>query len=192
MEPGRGVMMQWVLSLTQGHPSCRGIIIDPERHPGENGDQDGGHVRLEDEISNVSLNSETQRKPWIWTCKETGCDHRLANLDVNVKSTQKGETCVTILVQLKELRRLHNDNVQGSLFSICSDGALNFPKAMDSFPGTSSIPIKHGRKLQTQQIFLQPPISAGSSSVPLRIVTKCCSAFVLHFLCPLNTTKRVC
>lgn len=85
---------------------------------------------------------------------------------------------------------LHFDNTQGSHFSICSDGALNFPKAMDSFPGTSSIPIKHGRKSQTRQIFLQPPISAGSSSIPLRIVTVSCSAFLLHFLCPLNINKQ--
>lgn len=77
---------------------------------------------------------------------------------------------------------LHFDNAQGSHFSICSDGALNFPKAMDSFPGTSSIPIKHGRKSQTRQIFLQPPFSAGSSSIPRRIVKESCSAFLLHFL----------
>lgn len=51
--------------LTQGHPSSGGIIIDPEGDPGEDGDQDGGHVCLQDEISNVSLNPETQRKPWI-------------------------------------------------------------------------------------------------------------------------------
>jgi len=59
-----------------------------------------------------------------------------------------------------------------SHFPICSDGAFNFPKAMDSFPGTSSIPIKHGRKSQTWQIFLKPPFSAGNVNVPLRIVTK--------------------
>lgn len=44
-----------------------------------------------------------------------------------------------------------------SHFPICSDGAFNFPKAMDSFPGTSSVPIKHGRKSQTWHIFLKPP-----------------------------------
>lgn len=46
---------------------------------------------------------------------------------------------------------------------------------MDSFPGTSSIPIKHGRKSQTLHFFLQAPISAGRSSIPLRIVTKSCT-----------------
>lgn len=46
--------------LTKGHPSCRGIIINPEGDPGEDGDQDGGHICLQDEISNVPLNPETQ------------------------------------------------------------------------------------------------------------------------------------
>lgn len=65
MKAGRSLIMQQWLCLTQGHPSCRGIIIDPERDPGEDGDQDGGHICLQDEISNVPLNPETQRKSWI-------------------------------------------------------------------------------------------------------------------------------
>lgn len=106
------------------------------------------------------------------------------NTSVRKEKEKKKERSGKTLAQLKEFQSLHFDNTQGIHFSICSDGALNFPKAMDSFPGTSSIPIKHGRKSQTRQIFLQPPISAGSSSIPLRIVTKSCSAFLLHFLCP--------
>lgn len=66
-----------------------------------------------------------------------------------------------------EFQSLHFDNTRGSHFSICSDGALHFPKAMDSFPGTSSIPIKHGRKSQTRQIFPQPPPSQQAAPASL-------------------------
>lgn len=95
------LITQWWLCLTQGHPSCRGIIIDPEGDPGEYGDQDGGHICLQDEIPNVPLNPETQRKPWIWTCKEKGWSDSLEKSRARVKTSgkkgEKGET----LAQLK-------------------------------------------------------------------------------------------
>lgn len=46
---------------TQCHSCSRSIIIDPEGHPGQNGDEDRWHVSLQDEVTNVPLNSEAQR-----------------------------------------------------------------------------------------------------------------------------------
>jgi len=46
---------------TQCHSCSRSIVIDPKRHPGQNGDEDRWHVSLQDEVTNVPLNSETQR-----------------------------------------------------------------------------------------------------------------------------------
>lgn len=52
---------------TKGNSSCRGIVIDPEGHPREDGDQDGGHIRLKNEVTNVSLQPKTQRKSRVGT-----------------------------------------------------------------------------------------------------------------------------
>lgn len=45
---------------TQCHSCSRSIVIDPEGDPGQDGDEDGWHVGLQDEVTNVPLNPETQ------------------------------------------------------------------------------------------------------------------------------------
>lgn len=52
---------------TKGNSSSGGIVIDPEGHPREDGDQDGGHIRLKNEVTNVSLQPKTQRKSRVGT-----------------------------------------------------------------------------------------------------------------------------
>lgn len=60
------IMQQW-LRLTQGHPSCRGIVIDPEGDPGEDGNQDGRHVCLQDEVTNVPLQFKAEGQAGVGT-----------------------------------------------------------------------------------------------------------------------------
>jgi hypothetical protein len=57
-------------SLTQGHSGSGGIIVDPEGDPGQDGDQDRGHVGLEDKVADVPLQLEAQRQTWVGTCME--------------------------------------------------------------------------------------------------------------------------
>jgi len=45
---------------TQGHSGSRCIVVDPEGDPGENGYQDGRHVRLQDEVTDVPLQFEAE------------------------------------------------------------------------------------------------------------------------------------
>lgn len=52
---------------TKGNSSSGRIVIDPEGHPREDGDQDGGHIRLKNEVTNVSLQPKTQRKSRVGT-----------------------------------------------------------------------------------------------------------------------------
>ena len=52
---------------TQCHPGSRGVVVDPEGDPGQDGDQDGGHVGLQDEVADVPLQLEAQRQAWIGT-----------------------------------------------------------------------------------------------------------------------------
>lgn len=54
-----------VTRVTQGHTSSRGIIVNPEGDPGQDCDQDGGHVSLQDKIANVPFDAETQRQPRV-------------------------------------------------------------------------------------------------------------------------------
>lgn len=51
--------------LTECHPSSRGVIVDPKGHPGKDGDQDRGHVGLQDEVAYIPLNAKTQRQPGV-------------------------------------------------------------------------------------------------------------------------------
>jgi len=48
------------LSLTQSHSGGGGVVVDPEGDPGEDGDEDGRHVGLQDEVSDVPLQLEAQ------------------------------------------------------------------------------------------------------------------------------------
>lgn len=56
---------------TKGNSSSGRIVIDPEGHPREDGDQDGGHIRLKNEVTNVSLQPKTQRKSRVGTYSQT-------------------------------------------------------------------------------------------------------------------------
>lgn len=47
-------------ALTQGDSGGRGVVVYPEGDPGQDGDQGGGHVRLQDEIADVPLQLEAQ------------------------------------------------------------------------------------------------------------------------------------
>ena len=51
--------------LTQGHAGGRSVVVDPEGDPGQDGDQDGGHVRLQDEVSDVPLDPEAERQAGV-------------------------------------------------------------------------------------------------------------------------------
>ena len=52
---------------TQGHSGSRCIVVDPEGDPGEDGNQDGGHVCLQDEVTNVPLQFEAERQTGVGT-----------------------------------------------------------------------------------------------------------------------------
>lgn len=54
---------------TKGNSSRRCIIIDPEGHPREDGDEDRGHVRLQNEVSDVPLQPKAQWEPRVGTCR---------------------------------------------------------------------------------------------------------------------------
>ena len=41
--------------LTKGHPCTGRLVVDPEGDPGEHDNEDGGQVRLENKVTNVSL-----------------------------------------------------------------------------------------------------------------------------------------
>lgn len=59
------MLFEQKLKVTQGHTSSRGIIVNPEGDPGQDCDQDGGHVSLQDKIAYVSFDAETQRQPRV-------------------------------------------------------------------------------------------------------------------------------
>lgn len=65
--------------LTECHPSSRGVIVDPKGHPGKDGDQDRGHVGLQDEVAYIPLDAKAQRQPgiraWMKGGKECGKDN---------------------------------------------------------------------------------------------------------------------
>lgn len=52
---------------TQGHSGSGGVIVDPERDPGEDGNQDGRHVCLQDEVTNVPLQFEAEGQAGVGT-----------------------------------------------------------------------------------------------------------------------------
>jgi len=58
---------QQPLLLTQSHSGCRRIIVYPEGDPGEDGNQDRWHVRLQDEVADVPLQLEAQRQSRVGT-----------------------------------------------------------------------------------------------------------------------------
>ena len=63
---GRARASVWEgLGCTQGHSGGGGVVVDPEGDPGEDGDQDGGHVGLQDEVSDVPLQLEAQGEAWV-------------------------------------------------------------------------------------------------------------------------------
>ena len=43
------------MALTKGHPCTGRLVVDPEGDPGEHDNEDGGQVRLENKVTNVSL-----------------------------------------------------------------------------------------------------------------------------------------
>ena len=51
--------------LTEGDPCGGGVVVDPEGDPGQDGDQDGGHVGLQDEVADVPLQLEAQGQPGV-------------------------------------------------------------------------------------------------------------------------------
>lgn len=58
-------LLNKTLKVTQGHTSSRGIVVNPEGDPGQDCDQGGGHVSLQDKVAYVSLDAETQRQPRV-------------------------------------------------------------------------------------------------------------------------------
>ena len=61
------IVQQWRGDPTQGHSGSRGVIVDPEGDPGEDGNQDGRHVRLQDEVTNVPLQLEAEGQAGVGT-----------------------------------------------------------------------------------------------------------------------------
>lgn len=53
---------------TEGDPGCGRVVVDPEGHPGEDGDEDGRHVGLQDEVADVPLQPEAQGQPRVGAC----------------------------------------------------------------------------------------------------------------------------
>lgn len=52
---------------TQGHSGGRRVVVDPEGYPGQDGNQDGGHVCLQDEVANVPLQFEAEGQTGVRT-----------------------------------------------------------------------------------------------------------------------------
>lgn len=61
------IVRQWRGDPTQGHSGSRGIVVDPEGDPGEDGNQDGRHVCLQDEVTNVPLQFEAEGQAGVGT-----------------------------------------------------------------------------------------------------------------------------
>lgn len=40
-------------------------MVNPKRHPRQHDDQNGGKIRLEDEVAHVPMELETERQSWI-------------------------------------------------------------------------------------------------------------------------------
>ncbi len=139
--------------FTQGHTSSRGIVVNPEGDPGQDCDQGGGHVRLQDKVAYVSLmrklNDSRGYEPGETQVHSRSQKREMSTCKWKHKRASTGKNRSTIC----NCQSLHLTT--DSHFPICSDGAFNFPKAMDSFPGTSSVPInmaesrKHGRFSET-------------------------------------------
>lgn len=63
----RAIVQQQQGDLTQGHSGSRGVIVNPEGDPGEDGNQDGRHVCLQDEVTNVPLQFEAEGQAGVGT-----------------------------------------------------------------------------------------------------------------------------
>ena len=53
--PGKKTKENVRMVLTKGHPCTGRLVVDPEGDPGEHDNEDGGQVRLENKVTNVSL-----------------------------------------------------------------------------------------------------------------------------------------
>ncbi len=161
--------------VTQGHTSSRGIVVNPEGDPGQDCDQGGGHVRLQDKVAYVSLDAETQRQPRVWTWGDTSTQQKPKKRDVNMQvETQKSKHREKQIYNLQLSKPALWQRIVISPFVQMEH--LISPKQW--IPSQGLVPFqlnmaesrKHGR-------FFWNPFSAGSIYVPLRIVTKACSVF---------------
>lgn len=66
---GFGSLLSRVGGPTQGHSGSRCIVVDPEGDPGEDGNQDGRHVCLQDEVTDVPLQFEAEGQTGVGTCR---------------------------------------------------------------------------------------------------------------------------
>lgn len=100
--------------LTECHSGCWRIVVDPERDPGQDGNQDRWHVRLQDEVANVSLQPEAQGQPRIGTCEGEIDEAHMGPVQEGLKSfltlpskTKHGNIdgkCVWIVVYIRAVR----------------------------------------------------------------------------------------
>ncbi len=165
--------------VTQGHTSSRGIVVNPEGDPGQDCDQGGGHVRLQDKVAYVSLDAETQRQPRVWTWGDTSTQQKPKKRDVNMQvETQKRNHREKQIYNLQLSKPALWQRIV--IFPFVQMEHLISPKQW--IPSQGLVPFqlnmaesrKHGR-------FFWNPFSAGSIYVPLRIVTKACSVSFFLF-----------
>lgn len=179
--------------LTQGHPSSRGIIIDPKGDPGEDCDQDGGHVCLQDEISNISFNPETQRKPWIWTCGEKGCGD-------SQETKNRSGVCVCIVGEMVVRRKQWHDLKSSKVCTLTMRRVvissfvqmehLISPKRWIPFQGHVRFQLNMAESRKPCTFFCKPLSQQAAPASLWELSQRAATLFLLHFVCPLNITKR--
>lgn len=62
------------LILTNAGPSWNRGLADPERDPGEDHQQNGGNIRLQDKEQHISAQSKMQHQLGVLSCEETQKD----------------------------------------------------------------------------------------------------------------------
>lgn len=76
-------LKEWGLLLTNAGPSWHRGLADPERDPGQNHQQNGGNIRLQDEEEHISAQCKMQHQLGVISCKGHNKKNEGKNTDLN-------------------------------------------------------------------------------------------------------------